>query len=222
MMMHHQSSVVESHSVQSQFASLTKERERLQREIDAADRERRRIDLTSLRELQVTLGTEIQKAHAALGLFSKKKDMLQTETRRLGTLLQKERSELEQTQADWSVLNAQEKQAKMEYVRDMQGWNEHLEHLVQKQEEALLSSVLASLEGVDVVTQLAVEHDFGTEELAEASSMLTEALAKHDEEQRSNMAIVQQLESWRARVAALNPVSIVMTYACLALLLWSD
>jgi hypothetical protein len=208
MMMHHPSSVVESHSVQSQFTLLTKERERLQREIDASDRDRRCIDLTSLRELQVSLGIEIQKAHTVRGLVSQQKDILQTEVRRLKALLQKERSELEHTQTNWSVLNAQEKHAKMEYVTQMHVLNADMEHMVQKQEVALLSAVLASMDGVDMVKQLAMEHNVGEiVELDEASSMLAEALAKHDEEHHRNMVVVQQLEHYRSHVAALNPVS---------------
>jgi hypothetical protein len=208
--MFHSSSVVESHSVQSQFASLTDERDKLLLEMEALDRERRRIDVTGMRELQVTLGTEIHKAHSALGIFTKKRDMLQQETRRLQTILQNERSELEQTQADWTILYAQEKQAQIDFVSDMQGWNDHLELLIQKQEEEFLSSMLASVEGITVVKEIAVKLNLETfvMPLDEASSMLQEALQKQNEEKQREVIIGQQLDMWRARVLVSNPVSL--------------
>ena len=208
--MFHPSSVVESHSVQSQFASLTNERDTLLLEMEALDRERLRIDVTGLRELQVTLGTEIHKAHSALGIFTKKKDMLQQETRRLQTILQKERSELEQTQADWTSLYLQEKQAQIHFVGDMQVWNDHLEQLLQKQEEAFLSTMLASVEGVAIVKDIALKLNLGTLEMSlnEATSLLQEALQKQNEEKQREASIRQQLDKWRARVLVSIPVSL--------------
>jgi hypothetical protein len=85
------SRVVESESVQSQFAALTRDRDRLRWEVESADRQRRQQEsfLTELRILQTSLSTKLQTAHASLGVFEKKKALLETERVRLVQLLKK-------------------------------------------------------------------------------------------------------------------------------------
>ena len=203
------SSVVESHSVQSQFVSLTKDRETLRLEIDTLERSRRRAEasLLALRELQGNLGTELSKAHATMGRYQKTKDMMHRETLRLSRILATERSELEQTQLECKVAAEQEKQYKEKYVEQMQEHNKELEHLVQNQEQSFLASVLASTEGVAVIVELAAAHNKNHSEIDTASIMLHEALAKKDTEQNRYRDMEQQLKMWRARVLATDPVS---------------
>ena len=91
------SRVVESDSVQSQFAALTRDRDRLRWEVESADRQRRQQEslLAELRTLQTSLSTKLQTAHASLGVFEKKKA---TERVRLVQLLKKDREQLQASQ----------------------------------------------------------------------------------------------------------------------------
>ena len=89
--------VINSNSVQSQFASLLREKENLQKQSINANNERRHEEskLQHYRSIQSTLSEKIRIAHATLGVKSKKKQMLNVESQRLRKVLQDDKDAIE-------------------------------------------------------------------------------------------------------------------------------
>ena len=90
-------SYVQPNSVQSQFAALTRDRERFRQEMQAAERDSKRAQerLQSLKKEQVSLLAKIQTSQEGLGDLSRKHAMLKQETARLKRVMKTERQALQ-------------------------------------------------------------------------------------------------------------------------------
>ncbi|CAJ1953727.1 unnamed protein product [Cylindrotheca closterium] len=112
---------VQANSVQSQFAALTKDRDKFQNEKDDAERESKRAQerLRRLKQEQVALLTKNQACQECLGTLSRKQTMLQQEENRLRMVTQSERKALEACAAHTSKLVKQEKEMTKKFTSDM-------------------------------------------------------------------------------------------------------
>jgi len=183
--------IVESHSVQSQFAALTRDRDRLRWEVEAADHQRRRQEglLGELRTLQSSLSQQIQTAHASLGAFQKQKTLLENEKVRLTTLLDKEREELQVSQHKLERLVETEKQSKQVFVDEMKEWNDELELFLTQQEEREWKRVIGT-ETIDMIP-------FSDNNMANAKLLWQEAIEKKNVEEEAYKALVAERDQWR-------------------------
>ena len=140
------SRVVESHSVQSQFSALTRDRDRLRWEVEAADRQRRQQEghVGELRTLQASLSQQLQAAHASLGTFQKQEKLLNQEKARLSTMLSKEREELLDSQTKLQTLLDTQQHSKESFLEEMAEWNDELEQLLTQAEEQEWKRLISS------------------------------------------------------------------------------
>ena len=185
------SNVVESHSVQSQFAALTRDRDRLRWEVEAADRQRRQQEgvLTELRSLQGSLSQKLQTAHASLGAFQKQKALLEKERVRLSNMLVQEREELQEAANKLQLLVETEKHSKEAYLKEMNEWNQELEQLLEQAENAEWKRLISS-ETIEMVTVVDME---------EAKTLWQEAVDMKAHEEKVYNALMKELDEYRVR-----------------------
>lgn len=185
--------VVESHSVQSQFAALTRDRDRLRWEVEAADRQRRQQEglLGELHNLQTSLSQQIQTAHSSLGTFQKQKTLLENEKARLSTMLHKEREELHACQNKLQRLTETQKHSKETYLQEMHEWNEELEQLLTQAEEKEWKRVISS-QTIDMVP-------VGICDFGNAKQLWQKAITKKLSEEQAYKDLVKECDEWRAR-----------------------
>lgn len=126
---------VQANSVQSQFAALTRDRDKFQNEKDDAEHESRRAQerLRRLKQEQVTLMSKIQTSQENLGTLSRKRSMFQQEENRLHMEMQSERKALEACAAQTTKLVNQEKQMTKKFVCDMGSVNGEAARLLGQQ-----------------------------------------------------------------------------------------
>ena len=184
------SRAVESESVQSQFAALTRDRDRLRWEAEAADRQRRQQEslLEELRGLQSNISQKLQTAHASLGVFEKKKALLEIERARLSQLLSKEREELQASQGMLQELTETQHLVKQSFLQKMHEWNDELESLLHQKEELEWKRLV----GTDTLTMVPVE-------LGDAEHLWQEALDKKNYELTYHHALLEALTQWRLK-----------------------
>jgi len=182
--------VVESQSVQSQFSALTRDRDRLRWDVEAADRKRRQQEglLGELRNLQSSLSQQLQTAHASLGAFQKQKTLLENEKVRLSTMLDKEREELQASQNKLQLLVETNKHSKESYLQEMHEWNEELEQLLTQAEEKEWKRLI-STETMDMIPSV---------DLTDAKKLWQEALEKKVSEEEVYKALMAECDKWRA------------------------
>jgi chromosome segregation ATPase len=182
------SRVVESDSVQSQFAALTRDRDRLRWEVESADRQRRQQEavLAELRTLQTSLSTKLQTAHASLGVFEKKKALLETERVRLVQLLKKDRDQLQASQETLQELTETQRLSKQSFLQEMHEWNDELESLLHQKEEQEWKRLV----GTETLSLVPID-------LGHTKDLWQEAVEKHNHEALSNHALIESLKQWR-------------------------
>jgi chromosome segregation ATPase len=139
--------IINSNSVQSQFALLVRDKESLHKQSTNADNERRHEEsqLQNLRYLQSTLSEKIRVAHANLGVQSKKKQMLNTEMKRLKKVLEDDRNAIEELVVRVEQLEEQNIERKFQFVKEMDGLNEELADALRMYEEKGLEKMLKSV-----------------------------------------------------------------------------
>jgi chromosome segregation ATPase len=185
------SRVVESESVQSQFAALTRDRDRLRWEVESSDRQRRQQEsfLAELRILQTSLSTKLQTAHASLGVFEKKKDLLESERVRLVQVLKKDREELQASQGTLAELTEAHALSKQSFLNDMHEWNDELESILHQKEEHEWKRLV----GTETLFMAPVDIGGDTKDLWQ------EALEKHSHEVAFNDSLMEALDQWRIK-----------------------
>ena len=187
------SRVVESHSVQSQFSALTRERDSLRRQVEAADRQRRQQEgmVGELRTLQASLSQQLQAAHASLGTYQKQEKLLNQEKTRLSTMLSKEREELLQSQTKLQTLLDSQQTSKESFLEEMTEWNDELEQLLTQAEEQEWKRLISS-DTIAMVPSHAVD-------MSVAKSMWDEAITKKKAQEQANKVLWQECQELRAR-----------------------
>lgn len=183
--------VVESQSVQGQFAALTKDRDTLRWQVDASDRQRRgqEAQLKELRDLQSQLQQQLQAAHASLGNFQKKKALLANERTRLFDLLKAEKQQLETSQETLQELVSKQKQAKQSFLQEMEEWNQELDGLLTQSEDMEWKRLVCTS------TIAMVSSSVGEE----TTMLWQEAVEKLQQEQEVHKLLVQEIEQWRIK-----------------------
>lgn len=145
---------VQANSVQSQFAALTRDRDKFQVDQEAAQRESTRAQerLQRLKQEQVSLMTKIQTAHESLGNLSRKHTMLKQEKARLNRVKESERKALEDCAAHTMNLARQDEEMTRKYVLELGMLNEEVASDLEKQ---IIEKVLeyVSVEAVENVFQ---------------------------------------------------------------------
>ena len=143
---------VQANSVQSQFAALTRDRDKFQNEKDDAEHESRRAQerLRRLKQEQVDLMSKIQASQENLGTLSRKQTMLQQEEYRLQKVMQSERKALETCAAHTTKLVNQEKEMTIKFTSDMGKTNGEAARLLGQQ---LVDKIVknVSVDSVDAV-----------------------------------------------------------------------
>lgn len=186
------SRLVESHSVQGQFAALTRDRDRLRREVDSADRQRRQQEglLAELRALQASLSQQLQTAHASLGAFQKQKALVEHEKARLSTLLETERKELLEAQDKLQLLLETQKQSKESYLQQMHEWNDELEQLLCQAEEKEWKRCI-STKTIAMIPQNVVD-------MTDAKALWDEAIHKKHDAEEMQKKLLHELDQLRS------------------------
>ena len=178
-------SFVQSRSVQSQFAALTQARDEMRTLTDSSDRERRQHEaaIQQLRVVSSSLQHDITKAHATLGTFSKKKELLSKEVARLVAVLQQERTELEYAQTKLKVLQDKTKQGGRNFSRSMATINADLAILMQQREDLYWQELLLSTGAVETLCEYAKSKGYsvpdGVMVWNEAAQERNDATAQH-------------------------------------------
>mmetsp|Transcript_25344 Transcript_25344/g.42107 ORF Transcript_25344/g.42107 Transcript_25344/m.42107 type:complete len:243 (-) Transcript_25344:499-1227(-) len=140
------SSRVDSNSVQSQFASLTRSRDALRQQLHRMESDRRRHerDMTVLQQKQTHLSSQTQVLHEALGKHRMKRVLLVTEQGRLTTLMAKERQQLEVIGREMQEIATASTQSKQRFCKELQHVSESMEDLLQKHEDKHWCDLLLS------------------------------------------------------------------------------
>ena len=140
--------IVNPNSVQSQFASLVRDKENLLKQSTNADNERRQEEsrLQHFRSLQTSLSEKIRIANATLGVQSTKKQMLKTEIQRLNKVLQEDRNTIEKVAIDVGRVESENLQKKFQFVSEMDRLNDELTDALRMYEEKGIERALASIE----------------------------------------------------------------------------
>ena len=208
------SRVVESHSVQSQFSALTRDRDRLRWEVEAADRQRRQQEgrVGELRTMQASLSQQLQAAHAALGTFQKQETLLKQEKARLSTMLSKEREELLDSQTKLQTLLDTQQRSKESFLEEMAEWNDELEQLLTQAQEQEWKRLISS-ETIAMIPSSNTSVDMSV-----AKNTWEEAISKKASQEQANKVLLQECEELRAR-AMMEQVRGCVFCSCSTLLL---
>ena len=147
--------VINSNSVQSQFASLLREKENLQKQSTNANNERRHEEskLQHYRSIQSTLSEKIRIAHATLGVKSKKKQMLNVESQRLRKVLQDDKDAIEKLAEKVEKAESENIAKKFQFVKEMDGLNDELTDALRMYEEKGIEKTLRNISSCRVVEQ---------------------------------------------------------------------
>ena len=128
-------SYVQPNSVQSQFAALTRDRERFRQEMQAAERDSKRAleRLQSLKKEQVSLMAKIQTSQEGLGDLSRKHAMLKQETARLKRVMKTERQALQDCANHTAGLVKKEEEATKKFCLEIASLNDETASFLHKQ-----------------------------------------------------------------------------------------
>ena len=171
---------------------MTRDRDRLRWEVEAADRQRRQEEgqVGELRTLQASLSQQLQAAHASLGTFQKQQALLHQEKARLSTMLSKEREELLDSQTKLQTLLDTQQESKQTFVQQMAEWNDELEQLLVQAEEQEWKRIISS----DTIAMVPSSVDIRV-----AKSMWEEAISKKASQEQAHKALLEELQDLRAR-----------------------
>ena len=130
-----QNSFVQAKSVQSQFAILTRDRDKFRHEMEAAERNRllAQENLQKLKAEQMNLMKNIRTVQEELGNLTKKQNMLQKEKERLGRVTGCERKALEDCALHSNTISQQEKELKRKYLDELDSLNDENSDLLKRE-----------------------------------------------------------------------------------------
>ena len=197
--------IINATSVQSQFASLLRDKDNLQKQASNADRERyfEESKLQNLHSLQSTLSEKIRIAHTNLGVQAKKKQMLNTEMKRLSKVLEDDRKTIEALTVKIGKVERENIERKFQFVKEMDGLNVEMEDALRMYEESGLENILKSVNSCRYIERFLCDKlqqtDFVCEEhwksifnsISDAIRRL-EANVKHLEKERGKQATIQK------------------------------
>ena len=129
--------VVDPHSVQAQFAQLSKDNEELRNASITAERERRREEvlLQGLRQTQTVLNEKIRAAHAVLGTENKKRQLLRNEETKLKKVMEQDYQNIQKLNDKLITLEKNDRKLKERFVKEMDRLNDDLHQTLQQYEE---------------------------------------------------------------------------------------
>lgn len=185
--------VVDNQSVQSQFASLTRERDHLRNQcasFEAKTRQQHAL-IGELQKHQAVLASQLHSAYTNHGIFQKSKALAENEKTRLTNELSKERQELQQAQDKLKSLLETQKQSKLSFLKQMHEWNDELQQILDQTEQQEWSRVI-STETIDLIPSHVVD-------LSSQKALWQEATSKKETAQETQQALMQELESLRAQ-----------------------
>lgn len=147
--------IINPNSVQSQFASLVRDKENLQKQSTNANNERRHEEskLLHYRSIQSTLSEKIRIAHTTLGVKSKKKQMLNAESQRLRKVLQDDRDAIEKLAVKVEKVESENIVKKFQFVKEMDGLNDDLADALRMYEEKGIEKTLKNISSCRFIEQ---------------------------------------------------------------------
>ena len=137
--------VVDPHSVQAQFAQLSKDNEELRNAAIGAERERRREELLlqGLRQTQTVLNEKIRAAHAVLGTENKKRQLLRNEETKLKKVMEQDYQNIQTLHEKLITLEKNDRKRKEQFVKEMDRLNDDLHQTLQQYEEQTLVRLIS-------------------------------------------------------------------------------
>jgi chromosome segregation ATPase len=207
------SSRVDSTSVQSQFAALSRSRDALRQQLHQIEGERRRHEasINQLKQRSTSLSTQHHVLHESLGKHRMKKALLIKEKTRLSTLFKSERQQLETIGDVIQEMAEASTQSKLSFCKQLQQISLSMESLIQKHEDRHWSALLRDEKGAEVLQNFAASrggHDFeANEEWLSAAKRLQEYHELHAD-------MMTELSAFRDQAKRAEPVR--MSYAWLS------
>lgn len=200
------SSLVQSNSVQLQFAALSRDRDEFRHEMEAAERERLLVEtqVQNLKSTQTSFVNETSSLQEELGGLTRTLSMLRQEQSRLARVLENERRALENCARHTTSLIQQEVKKKEAYNAEIGPFNEELGATLEQEAaydfhklltvESVQASVMAKPLPVVPPQGIAIN----AEAVNEGFSLLQEAESKADLEIKSYHSCVEKLDELRS------------------------
>jgi chromosome segregation ATPase len=201
------SSLVQTNSVQSQFAALSRDRDSFRHAMEAAERDRRMAEsqLQYLKATTLDLQREIRSAQEELGTVSRKQHLVKQEQARLQRVLELERKALEDCARHANSMIEQEVQRKSAYCSQLDPLNDNLADVLDR-EAGSRFSVLLNVESVEaVLNKIQIPENVDHQALKEGSDLLKEARDKSEREEQRGSCNAARLEEIRARGKQMHP-----------------
>ena len=152
------SSIINTSNVQSQFTSLLRDRDNAQSTLRKANQDRQTVQshIQSLRCNQASLSEKLHKAHSTLGTHVKQKQLLNQELNQVRHVMKQDYNEITALSHQISALESKEKQAKWDFVKDMEEVNYQLRDAIRRLDDLILSKLL-NRESCQYISQLVEE-----------------------------------------------------------------
>ena len=201
------SSLVQTNSVQSQFAALSRDRDNFRHAMEAAERDRRMAE-SQLQHLKCTaldLQRDIRSAQEELGTVSRKQHLVKQEQARLQRVLELERKALEDCARHASSMMEQEIQRKTAYCSQLDPLNDNLADVLDRDTGSRFSMLL-NVESVEAVwNKIQIPESVDRQALEEGYDLLKEARDKSGREEQRRSRCAATLEEVRARGKQMHP-----------------
>jgi chromosome segregation ATPase len=206
--------VIDPNSVQSQFQSLTRERDALRHEATVADRNRRGEEeaFAKFRSMEADLTEKLRVAHAILGAETKKRQLLRGEEARLKRVMDTDRSAILELSNTLKDLQDEDRARKLVFIREMDSLNDELDSSLRQHEEWGLmklvteESVQAIIDSISTANEDEEEKISTGENLKESLELLLEATSKLNAEKQIASSLQKEVDELRQKVLS-NPIS---------------
>jgi chromosome segregation ATPase len=202
------SSLVQTNSVQSQFATLSRDRDNFRHAMEAAERDRRMAEsqLQHLKSTTLDLQREIRSAQEDLGTVSRKQHLVKQEQSRLQRVLELERKALEDCARHANSMVEQEVQRKKAYCSQLEPLNDKLANVLDR-EAGSSFSLLLNVESVEAVwNKIQIPESVDRHQaLEEGYDLLKEARDKSEREEQRRSRYAAKLEEVRALAKQMHP-----------------
>jgi len=192
--------VVDPRSVQDQFVLLTRECDKLRRDVDIAEKNRRNeeVSLQNLRSRQATITNEIRAAHAKLGTFTKKKELIENEKMRLDAIFEDDRNQIISLNDTLGRMKMKEERQKKIFIKEMDSLNNDMDRELKRYEEKKIISRHITVESVKLVIDTKIreesERNTDTNEINIWNDFATNVQYSLDTQREENLKFERELK----------------------------